>query len=404
MKRRAFLGAALAGAAWSARGASPPRSNLDDFDAAWRSIESGYAYFDAASRTRWRRAREELRPLAAKAPSAAAFAAVLVSLVGRLRDDNATISGPAIAARRIPFDLDLWPRWRDGAAIIEAVRTFGDADVAGLHPGQVVTRIQGVPVEAAVREMLGTRPGIPDIEWALRRLLAGPRSGVHRLEVRDMRRLATVELERKPPTPSTTPTILGRRMGEERDIGYVRVRVGAADPELAAHFAGAMGHMSGTRALIVDLRETAGPGSRETTLAVLSRFTAEAAPWQVRQSPGKPRLTDTVGPGPSAYRQPVAVLVDRWTAGEAEALAMGLAAVARAQVIGTEMAGLRGELREVVLAASGLVLRYPAERAFTVSGVPREQARPSMPVDLSAPSGGPGDPILYQALKLFERR
>jgi hypothetical protein len=28
---------------------------------------------------------------------------------------------------------------------------------------------------------------------------------------------------------------------------------------------------------------------------------------------------------------------------------------------------------------------------------------PSVRVDLSAPSGGPGDPILYQALKLFDR-
>ena len=37
-------------------------------------------------------------------------------------------------------------------------------------------------------------------------------------------------------------------------------------------------------------------------------------------------------------------------------------------------------------------------------GVPREQVKPTMPVDLSAPSGGPGDPILYQALKVFERR
>jgi len=31
-------------------------------------------------------------------------------------------------------------------------------------------------------------------------------------------------------------------------------------------------------------------------------------------------------------------------------------------------------------------------------------ARPHVSVDLSAPSGGPGDPILYQALKLLERR
>jgi hypothetical protein len=37
-----------------------------------------------------------------------------------------------------------------------------------------------------------------------------------------------------------------------------------------------------------------------------------------------------------------------------------------------------------------------------VDGTPREALRPSVEVDLAAPSGGPGDPILYQALKLLE--
>jgi carboxyl-terminal processing protease len=67
------------------------------------------------------------------------------------------------------------------------------------------------------------------------------------------------------------------------------------------------------------------------------------------------------------------------------------------------MAGLRGELREVELPASGLTVRFPGERAFTVDGRPREALPPSVPVNLAAPSGGPGDPILYQALKLFDR-
>jgi hypothetical protein len=36
--------------------------------------------------------------------------------------------------------------------------------------------------------------------------------------------------------------------------------------------------------LILDLRETAGPGARATTLAILSHFAREARPWQVRQA------------------------------------------------------------------------------------------------------------------------
>jgi hypothetical protein len=68
------------------------------------------------------------------------------------------------------------------------------------------------------------------------------------------------------------------------------------------------------------------------------------------------------------------------------------------------MAGLRGELREVKLPHSRLGVAFPGEKAFLPDGTPREALRPQVPVDLAAPSGGPGDPILYQALKLLERR
>jgi carboxyl-terminal processing protease len=114
-------------------------------------------------------------------------------------------------------------------------------------------------------------------------------------------------------------------------------------------------------------------------------------------------VTDTVEAGTNPYAAPVVVLVDRWTAGEGEALAAGLRAVAGARLVGTRMAGLRGELREVRLPASGIVLRHPAQKTFSVEGTPRESMRPDVLVDLAAPQGGPGDPILYQGLRLLER-
>jgi hypothetical protein len=404
VKRRAFLGAALAAAAWDARGAVA-RTQDDDFDVLWRAIDEGYAYFDGATRARWRRSRERFRAQAMRiAP--AQFGALLEAAIAQLRDDHVTLV-PAgdRTARRIPYELDIWPRWRAGAVEIESVRTFSDADVAGLHAGELITHIEGVPVAAALRERLGDGASHgPDVEWALRRMLAGPRTGTQRLQVREGEKPAIVDIERTPPAPSTTPPMLARRMGDERDIGYVRVRVGAAAHGLASQFDGAMSHMTGTRALIVDLRDVAGPGARETTLAILSRFAREPSAWQVRTA-GQRRETDMVRPADAAYVAPLAVLVDRWTAGEAEALAAGLESVCRARIVGTPMAGLRGELQEVALPMSRMAVRFPGERTYSAtSGVPRESMRPSLPVDLAAPSGGPGDPILYQALKLFERR
>ena len=390
MKRRAFLGAALAAAAWSARSAPTPREHATDFDALWQEIDSKYAYFDAAGRKRWQALRN-------RRPS-------LQTAIAELRDDNVTLSGGELPpARRIPYELDIWPRWQAGRVTIESVRTFADADIAGLHAGQVVMRVDGVPVDAGVRRVLGSGASVPDIEWALRRLIAGPRIGSQKLEVRDADRIAVVDLERTKPAPSTVPPLIARRMGmAERDIGYIRVRIGAAS-DLARQFAGAMASLANPRALILDLRETAGPGDRATTLAILAHFAKAPSPWQARQSHGGARAIDTVQPAGKAYAAPVAVLVDRWTAGEGEALAAGIASIAHAEIVGTAMAGLRGELREVTLPASGIRLRFPSERTFTAAGVARESVAPTIAVNLAAPAGGPGDPILYRALKLFER-
>ena len=135
-------------------------------------------------------------------------------------------------------------------------------------------------------------------------------------------------------------------------------------------------------------------------------MTAES-PWILRAPRGTKRGADVaaerVAPrGPFAYAARTLVLVDRWTAGEGESLAVGLEAAAGATLVGTGMAGLRGDVRELRLPGSGIVLRYPATRVFHPNGTPREVVRPAVPVDIVRPSGGPGDPILYQALKLLE--
>ena len=375
MRRREFLVAALAATGWSARGAAEPRGQAADFDALVRAIESGYAGFDAAHRARWRTARERLRPLATRAATHRAFALQLEALVDTLRDDQVSLEGPGVrAARRIPYELDLWPRWRDGAAVIEAVRTFSDADVAGLRAGMWVTRVQSLPIEHAMREKLGgDAASVADREWALRRILAGPRAGVQRMEVREGARTVSIDVERSAPVASTSPALLARRMGDERDIGYIRVRLGGDDPDLVAHFDGVLGNVSGTRALIVDLRDAPGPSRSDTTRAILARLARGES------------------------RTALVVLVDRWTAGEGERLAMGLEVGAQARIVGTQTAGMRGDLREVTLPASAIVVAFPVARDDT-------PVRPHVNVDLAAPSGGPGDPILYQALKVLERR
>jgi carboxyl-terminal processing protease len=157
------------------------------------------------------------------------------------------------------------------------------------------------------------------------------------------------------------------------------------------------------RALVLDLRESAGPRNAAEMHAVLGRLAHEEGLWRVRTARSGGRFEDRVRPMAHAARLPLVVLVDRWTQGEAESLAVGLRAVSSASLIGTPMAMLRGIAGSVRLPHSGLVARFAMERAHAPDGTLREDARPDVPVDLAAPSGGPGDPILYQALKRLER-
>ena len=379
-----------------------PRQLGEDFDAMWGAIDRQYAYFDR-DRAAWKRASGTWRPRATRARTRGELIASLEGALEMLGDDHVSLSEASPGApRRLATETDVWARWRDGAAVVEAVRTFGDADVAGLRPGHVIAKIQGVDIERAVAERLRGRPvTAASRDRALMQLLAGPRRGTFRLDVRGAAR--PLQIERLESHAASGPPLVARRMGDERDLGYLRIRNGADGARLVEHFDAALNYLKDTRALIVDVRETPGPGSRAATEAILGRFAAKVAPWQVRAPREGARVTDTVAPRGAPYAAPVLVLVDRWTSGEAEALAAGLRAAGGARLVGTPMAGLRGELREVTLPHSGLVVSFPAERTFLPDGTPREALRPSVPVDLAAPSGGPGDPILYQALKLLEK-
>ena len=91
----------------------------------------------------------------------------------------------------MPSETDIWASWRSDVAVIEAVRTYGDADVAGLRPGHVVRSIAGLPAALAVRDWVGRREvDAGSRDWALRHALAGPRDGILRLEVAEAQRRA----------------------------------------------------------------------------------------------------------------------------------------------------------------------------------------------------------------------
>lgn len=407
--RRRFLGNAAATllAAPLVAGASPAAGPAADFDALCRALEEGYAFLDRPAD--WKAARSRWRPRAAAARDRAALIAALEGLLAELEDHHVGLDAhnPG-SVRPIPDGTDLWGEWVDGEARLVAVRAGSVADAVGLHPGQSLVSVGGVAVEAAVRAMLprARQTQAKAREFALARLLAGPWSGAVVLEARSRSAVKRFEVERSDAPPASTPPLIARRIGEDRDLGYLRLKNNLGDPGLVAHFDAALAYLKDTRGLLVDLRETPSGGSPAIAARLLARFARSETPWVVRAARGgaAPAAERIAPRGPFTYEAPVAVLVDRWTAGEGESLAAGLAAIAQAPLVGTAMAGLRGDRREFRLPGSGLVVRFPSTRVSLADGTPRESVRPSIPVDLAAPSGGPGDPILYQGLKWLEAR
>lgn len=378
-----------------------------DFDAFCRAIDEGYAFLDRPAD--WKAARARWRPKAAAARDRAGLIAALEGLIAELEDHHVGLDAHnAGSPRPIPVATDLWGAWVDGEARLAAVRAGSVADSVGLHPGQRVVSVGGVAVEAAVRASLPksrqSDPGARD--YALCRLLAGPWAGLLSIEARGTAGVRRFDVERSDAPAAALPPIIARRIGEDRDLGYLRLKNNLGDPGLVSHFDAALGYLKDTRGLLIDLRETSAGGSPAVAVQILARFAKNEMPWIVRvpRREAAPVPQRVAPRGAFIYDAPVAVLVDRWTAGEGESLAVGLAAVTRATLIGTAMAGLRGDLREVRLPGSGLVAHFPGAKVTHVNGTPREATRPTLAVDLAAPSGGPGDPILYQGLKFLEAR
>ncbi len=404
--RRRFLreaAATLLAVPFAARAAAT--GPAADFDALCRSIDEGYAFLERPAD--WKAARARWRPKAAAAKDRSALIEVLEGLIAELEDHHVGLDAHNPGSPRpVPVATDLWGEWVEGEARLAAVRAGSAADAVGLHPGQRIVSVDGVAVDAAVRARL-SRSRQSDAkarDFALCRLLAGPWAGPLAIEARGKAATRRYEVERSDVPPAQVPPIIARRIGEDRDLGYLRIKNNLGDPGLVAHFDAALAYLKDTRGLIVDLRETPSGGSPAVAERLLARFAKAETPWIVRAPRGAATpAAQRVNPrGPFTYEGPLAVLVDRWTAGEGESLAIGLSAVSKATLIGTPMAGLRGDLSLVRLPNSGLVLHFPGARVAQVNGTPREAVRPALAVNLAAPDGGPGDPILYQGLKLLE--
>ena len=279
----------------------------------------------------------------------------------------------------VPSYSDLWIVRVGGAYRIDAVRTASPAAKAGIRIGDRLIAIDGMPIDQAVAAFwsrLGLAPVGERMAYAARIIAAGRRDRPRGLTIDGPAGRRTVTLpnlyadqpDRPPVTVRGTTISINNALGDQGTIAAFDQAMATIDPSAP---------------MTIDLTDTPSGGNTSVARAMMGWFVRKAMPYQRHNQPAEERETgiarqwvEEVLPRAGKYHSGrLEVRVGRWTGSMGEGLAAGFAAIG-AHVCGTRMAGLKGAVYDFDLPKTGLRVKFPAERLFTVAGQPREQIVP----------------------------
>lgn len=374
------------------------RHQTEDFEQAFAFLRAGFAW---PQRVDWDRLRAFHQPRISLAPDDRAFHRALEDFLDAFADAHRHLgSNLADSWRLAPGDIAA--EWREGRAVVVAVKPGSRAEAAGVRAGQVILRCG----EAAAADAFPRRqsPGglAEDAEarhWNLNAALAGRRGQDQRLEVQDgdgSRRVVVV-----PDGADRDPDLVPVRL-LAGDVGYIAFRDLGSKTEVR-RLDEALARFPQAKAWVLDVRINYG-GDTAVMKPVLGRFLSKKMKYaSMRKRVGEDlgaAWEEWVGPRGQAFAGPLAVLVSPWTMSVAEGLAMAVQGTGRGVAVGTRMAGLGAAVQSLVLKHSGLRVQASTEPVYDVHGAPRSAFRPAVPVDLGAPERRvQEDPILSAALE-----
>jgi carboxyl-terminal processing protease len=363
------------------------------FDAAtaWSSFEKllqqQYAYFDragidgnailAAFATRAMEARSDKE-----------FIDIL-QLISHNFADPHFIVGPFDLAdwAIIPTSSDLFGSYDGERFTIEDVRTGGDALDKGLQAGMVVERIDDQTPRAAIEEITG-RPfstlSPVQVAFGFNVALAGRRQQTRTLDVKfrgTNRRFVLAATSEQAKRIKNGPLLEVERQGT---LGIIRINNSLGDQALIGQFQQALVSLEGTKALLIDLRNTPSGGNTSVARGIMGHFVDHDRPYQVHVIPYESRVLgptrkfiEFVMPYGTQYDGKVYVAGGRWTGSMGEGMMIGFDAIG-ATTIGSELADLLGALSNRTIAGSAAKVDLGTEQLLTVTGMPREAYRPEI--------------------------
>ncbi|WP_158011091.1 S41 family peptidase [Hymenobacter lapidarius] len=385
-----------------------------DFNYFWNTVRTNYCYFPQ-KQTDWEQVHALYQPQLDTLNTRRAFVRLLENALAELYDPHAGLSTNRPDSRRlVPTGTDVWAEFAGSRAVVRAVRPAFGAERSGVRPGMVVTAVNGVPVEEAIKLFLPR--GLRQADAAARNF------GLLQLLAGDHRTPRVWSLRAAGSTLTARPDEAGMQLENIRypmrlevrrigAVGYIKVNNCLFDNGLIAPFDSVLTALGDTQGLILDLRETPSGGNTTVARAIMGRFIKSEAPYQRHELPEEAQTQtrrswlELVGPRGVRYAAPLVVLVGRWTGSMGEGLAIGFDALGRATVVGSEMARLNGAIYSYKLPNSGIGFSIPVERLFHVNGQPREAFRPPVYLDPEASARGSdaaSDPALQKALNLLQ--
>lgn len=389
---------------WATANASS-QSRLDaelDVKALCTSIEERYVYFGQRA-SYWEEACAQASEDAQAAVSVGEALGILERLIDDLYDPHVSLNANTSSSPRlVPSGSDMWVIRNGDTYTVDAVRRDSGAANGGVRRGDQVLSFNGMrPDDLALTRIHTGRDAISDerFVWALNAALAGRRDQPRTLRV--LRGTQQLSFDLKEPSPERSDTaLLSTRL--EGNIGYMRFANSLGHDETVPAFDRALAELRGTRALILDLRDTPSGGNTGVAEPILGRFVEQAGPYQVTRYPGDEGFSRSVTPrGPWTYKKPMVVLVGRWTGSMGEGMAIGLDALGRADVIGTRMAGLAGGTEAARLEETGLSLFFPTYDLLHVDGTQRHRWSPQQRFRVPSDNGNERDLTLAKAQDLL---
>ncbi len=335
------------------------------FEMAWTRIQDTH-YDPEMEGLDWEGVRDELRPLAAAANSAAELREVLWAMLDRLGDSHfvlipRTASDPE-AVQSGSGELGLEVRWLNQEALVARVDDVGPARDAGIRPGMLVAALDGRPFTEIVAQAVGEAAGehdLPPDHWfdgLLAAHLRGPVGDRVTLEVvGEDDRAKTVELEWTAPPgevvqfghlPPFRLQLHDEELHRPELVEPVAlIRFNGWFPQLASPLAEAVDRHREAAGMILDLRGNPG-GVGGMAMGVSGHFIderVELGTMTTRENTMRfvvnPQRIAPDGRRVSPYTGPVAILLDRGSGSTTEIFAGGLQALERARVFGETSAG-----------------------------------------------------------------